>query len=146
MSKSQQQLAALAGLVVIMLAVYIKAFRPAPPTPAAGPKTAGTASDTLPTVTASRLPMLEGPREAQRQRLAALKWERDPFTRGSAAGSLNGLSLNGILFDATRPMAIINGTMVEVGQELEGYQVVAITSDSVLLNDGTEQVQLQVSP
>jgi hypothetical protein len=61
-------------------------------------------------------------------------------------GELSGLSVSGILWDPTKPIAIINGAMVHVGEEIEGYQVLAINQDRVSVTDGTQTFQLPVSP
>ena len=61
-------------------------------------------------------------------RLAGSAPSRDPFTRDVAMDPMGGLRLSGILWDASAPIAIINGQMVQVGDDLEGYQVVEISS------------------
>jgi hypothetical protein len=93
-----------------------------------------------------QLPHSEGPRQAQRQRLAELKWSRDPFTLGSTGGEIGSLALSGILWDATQPIAIINGSMVQVGEEVDGYRIVEISQDHVSLSDGAETFQLRIAP
>lgn len=85
-------------------------------------------------------------REAQRQRATLLAWGRDPFARGAGAGQISGLNLSGILWDASAPIAIINGQMLRVGEELEGYRVTEITQDRVLLTDGAHTVSLHIAP
>lgn len=59
---------------------------------------------------------------------------------------VRGLTLSGILWDVHHPMAILNDQMVSVGDDVEDYQVLEIRSDRVLLSDGTETIQLLVSP
>ena len=86
------------------------------------------------------------PREAQRQRLAAISWSRDPFTRSAGAGQASGLSLSGILWDASAPIAIINGQMRHVGEEFDGYRIVEIVQDRVSVTDGTQTFQLTLAP
>lgn len=48
--------------------------------------------------------------------------------------------------DPTKPMAILNDQMVSVGDEVEGYHVLEIGTDRVLITDGTETIQLLISP
>ena len=43
-------------------------------------------------------------------------------------------------------MAIINGAMVRVGEELDGYRVTEIAPDHVVLNDGSQSITLQTAP
>ena len=85
-------------------------------------------------------------REAQRQHLAGLEWDRDPFTRSAAGDQASELDLSGILWDPSQPMAIINGEMVQVGDELDDYRVLEIGPDHVSLTDGTEAFKLEISP
>jgi hypothetical protein len=59
---------------------------------------------------------------------------------------MSGLTLSGILWDPSAPIAVINGHMVQVGQEVDGYQVTAISNDRVSLTDGTQTFQLNISP
>jgi hypothetical protein len=84
--------------------------------------------------------------DAQRQLAATLAWGRDPFARGAAAGQPGGLSLSGILWDATSPIAIINGQMFRVGEEIDGFRVLEIAHDRVSLSDGTQTFQLLIAP
>ncbi len=39
-------------------------------------------------------------------------------------------------------MAVINGRVVQVGDEIQGYRVSRITEDRVLLTDGTHTLEL----
>ena len=85
-------------------------------------------------------------RAVQRSRAGQLAWNRDPFTRGRGIGLGGGFTLSGILWDASAPIAIINGQMVHVGEELDGYRVVEITQDRVSISDGAQTHQLLISP
>ena len=63
-------------------------------------------------------------------------WARDPFssaTSVSASAGLEGLVLNGIMWDSKNPLAIINSEVVKVGDELHGMKVAEITEKSVVL-------------
>jgi hypothetical protein len=86
-----------------------------------------------------------GGREAQRARLAQLAWTRDPFVRGGS-GLMSGYVLSGILWDATAPIAIINGEMLRAGDRLDGYRVTKIEQDRVTITDGDQTLQLQIAP
>ena len=95
------------------------------------------------------VPLLTGSsfqHQAQRDRLIQTTWRRDPFSRGADTSVITGLHLSGILWDAQNPMAIINGRTVRLGEEFDGYQVTEITSDRVLISDGTDTLQLRLSP
>jgi hypothetical protein len=85
-------------------------------------------------------------REEQRRYAQSLAWARDPFTR--AAGSIggSGLTLSGILWDPRQPMAILNGQPASVGQQVDGWRVVEIHQDRVVINDGAQTLQLTTAP
>ena len=83
-------------------------------------------------------------RAAQRQAAASLDWTRDPFS-ASTERNANGLSLSGILWDPRDAMAIINGRTVRVGDRFDGYQVLQIQQDRVVLSNGSETLQLRTS-
>ena len=159
MTRSQQQFAILAVLVCIMVAVYARALRPKPPSapmPAQGatsqaggataPAVGAEAPSARPGPTLVSLPDRSSQHDAQRDRVAQLSWSRDPFTKGNAAGGMSGLVLSGILWDPKAPMVILNGQMLQVGGELEGYRVTEITPDHVSVTDGTDTLQLLIAP
>ncbi len=56
----------------------------------------------------------------------------------------SGIYLNGILWDKTSPMAIINDQVVKRGDTVSGKIVVDIKQDGVILNDGTKDFQLRL--
>ncbi|MBI2885161.1 MAG: hypothetical protein HYY15_03195 [Candidatus Omnitrophica bacterium] len=86
-------------------------------------------------------------RAAQLERAQLLSWRRDPFAQASTAQhSTLGFTLSGILLDAARPLAVVNGTAVAVGDEIEGFRVTEITAEQVVLTDGTQTYQLRLSP
>ena len=156
MTRSQQQIIVLGVLGCVMAAVYARALRPSasrrsPPAKAAAEQAATPAShpderagEAARTVSAA-LEWSEQRRE-QRARAAELAWERDPFARGRAAGAVGGFTLSGILWDASAPIAIINGQMVHVGEELDGYRIVSIAQDRVFISDGAKTHQLLLTP
>ena len=147
MTRPQKQLLILGVLGVVMVAVYARAFRRAPPQPASGrvdvavePPVSPVQETTLAVIQPSEQ------REVQRQRALLLAWRRDPFTRGAAMEEMSGLTLSGILWDPNQPIAIINGQMVHVGEEHDGYRIVEIVEDHVSITDGTQIFQLQIAP
>ena len=54
--------------------------------------------------------------------------------------------LQGILFAATRPCAIVNGQTVYVGDSISEFRVAAISKDSITLRNGTETRVLSLNP
>ena len=143
MKVAKPQAIILAVLIGVMVAVYARALRPT-----------GEADHRVTTMEpvswgsdgTLTMPQRSSSRQAQRQHLAQLEWGRDPFARGFAGGQASGLELSGILWDATQPVVIINGTMVGVGEEIEGYRVTEIQQDRVSLTDGSQSFQLHISP
>jgi hypothetical protein len=86
-------------------------------------------------------------RRAGRQRTDTA-WGRDPFAFEAAhpkrqgevrPGFAAGLHVLGIVWDTTRRHAIINGSVVRVGDEMEGIRVVAIEQDRVTVAKGNQQ-------
>lgn len=146
----RQQTMLLAGLAAVMVAVYARAFLPShrrvatPSTGAASPS--GQAAVTEQPVAVPALPDRSVQHTAQQARAAELSWSRDPFTRGAVAGQESGLALSGILWDPQAPIAIINGQMLHLGEELEGYRVTEITQERVSMTDGTQTFQLMIAP
>ena len=150
MSKSQQQAALLGVLMAVMIGVYVRALKPSHH---AGATPSGTSSQEHAAapheegqVEAAELLPVAAQRAAQRERAAQLGWTRDPFTHGASVGLMGGFTLSGILWDATAPIAMVNGQMVSVGDTVEGYRVTEIRIDRVLLSDGEQTHELLVSP
>ncbi len=85
-------------------------------------------------------------RAAQQERAQLLSWRRDPFAQAAAAQSTLGFTLSGILWEAARPLAVVNGTAVMVGDEIEGFRVTEITPEQVVLTDGTQTYRLRLTP
>lgn len=70
-------------------------------------------------------------------------WRRSPFVpKGSRAGSSFGLS--GIVWDKKKPKAMIGDAIVNKGDKTGSYTVVDIKKDSVVLNDGTKDIELKL--
>ena len=69
-------------------------------------------------------------------------WGRSPFTLKKTTDTR--LTLNGILWDAKNPQAIIKGEIVEVGDKIGPNIVVDIKQDRVILSDGTQDFELKL--
>jgi hypothetical protein len=69
---------------------------------------------------------------------------RNPFKPASIAKAATRLVLSGILWDSSRPSAIINGEIAEVGTEVSGSKIVKITRHSVTLHDGKKYITLTI--
>jgi hypothetical protein len=77
-----------------------------------------------------------------------LKLKRDPFILGPVISteeiSPSGLSITGILWDRENPIAIINDNIVRIGDKIGTNNVVDIKQDSVILNDGIKNFELNL--
>ena len=76
-----------------------------------------------------------------------LTWGRDPFMlgdKGEKGERPEQLVLDGIIWDKTNQYAIINNEVVKAGDIVNGNTVIEIKKDSVLLDNGTERVTLQM--
>lgn len=74
-------------------------------------------------------------------------WGRDPFilVRPDAPVSTSGnLELNGIIWDDAKPYVIINGEVLRAGDFLGNNMVVYIGRTSVIMDNGTEQIELKL--
>ena len=143
---TQRQKVILGVLVVVMAAVYLRGWRPpthAVPAPEAAPE--ASPADNAPGAPPVPRQDVSADRAAQRRRAADVTWGRDPFLRGGTEAA-SGLVLSGILWDAQAPVAILNGQMLHLGEELDGFRVTLITSDAVTVTDGTETFQLHTAP
>lgn len=76
------------------------------------------------------------------------EWGKSPFMKSLAPekAALSDLVLGGIVWDAFSPKAVINDTIVVIGDEIEGRKVLAINPDSVILSDGTKETRLGLEP
>lgn len=118
-----------------------------PQLPAAVQRVLGTAAKEPPKPTLSP--------EARRalEERARGPWGRDPFAleaaRPKGQGEVRpsfaaGLHLSGIVWDRARQHAVINDSVVTVGDEVAGIRVVAIDRDRVTVAKGTERQVLRL--
>ena len=84
---------------------------------------------------------------------------RDPFNwppeqiarfreldRGKRSGLFAGLNLTGIIWDQRKPLAVINGKMVGVGEWIKGAEVKKIHKESVVLRKDGANFTLEFQP
>jgi hypothetical protein len=76
----------------------------------------------------------------------ALPLERDPFSFAwnEPRTSRDGLDLTGILWDAQKPAAVINGVFYGVGDSTDQFTVSGIREDKVLLKDRKGDFELRL--
>ena len=141
---------AFVSLVVILVFTYARAFsmrRPSPPAPPSPVAASGNGSsapqasdDSSTTARPSRTT-----REAQRRRAATLDWRRDPFILSGVGEEAHGLHLSGILWDPAKPLAIIDGQTVQVGDQLGEYRITSIDRETVTISNGTATTTLHLT-
>ena len=75
---------------------------------------------------------------------AVLPLERNPFEKGSSGPKdpRAGLTLDGIMWDETKPIAIINQDFLNEGELTGPFKVVKIFRDKVTLQDADSQFDL----
>lgn len=71
-----------------------------------------------------------------------LKFTRDPFYKEFVAPPPKEPQLMGIAWEEANPTALIDDTIVKVGDKIGDKTVVSISKDSVILNDGVKDVTL----
>jgi hypothetical protein len=70
-------------------------------------------------------------------RLQVPRWGRDPFATPTKQEAMAGtLSLTAILYHQSSSVAVLNGQVVRVGDEVDGRQVVSIDRDHVMVREG----------
>ena len=159
MTRQTQQIAILVALAGVVVTVYGRAPKPARAATSHGPEVIETREASSSGATdgaGAASPQESAPvdwaaqsakRAQQHQTAQRLAWGRDPFMRaGTGAGQLPGLALQGILWDPTDAIAIINGQMVHIGQDCDGFRVVQILQDRVVLSDGANTYELNTVP
>lgn len=73
--------------------------------------------------------------------------KRDPFTAAPLVSeqSIGGVAvLSGILWDKDKPMAIIDGNIVKIGQRVGNQTVMEIKRDRVILANGENLVEIKL--
>jgi len=83
-------------------------------------------------------------RKEEIRKIEALDWGRDPFMSGEMQIEV-GLVLNGIVWDAESPFAIINDTIVRIGDKVDSSKVKDIQREKVILIKGAHICELELS-
>ena len=72
------------------------------------------------------------------------EWLRDPFSGKVYSKNLEHVVLSGIMWDAKGPLAMINNSVTKVGDEVGQYTVLEIKQNSVILTDGSKDLELRL--
>ncbi len=86
--------------------------------------------------------VLSTERRARRSQFKA--WKRNPFVTGLTAFTSSELTLNGIIWNKTKPKAMIGDAIVVKGDTIGANKVVDIQPNRVILNDGTKDFELRI--
>jgi hypothetical protein len=138
--KDKIQITVTGALVIVLVFVVGNGFRkrPAKSSPVAVPK--------YPQVTPPASIQAQSPATflKLKEEARTLEFKRDPFLKQAAVSSVRGgPSLSGIAWDEEDPTAIINGRIARRGDNVDGYVVVDIKKDRVILSDGTQDLELK---
>jgi len=68
-------------------------------------------------------------------------WKRNPF---EIVQDPNSLVIEGIVWSEENPKAIINGSIVAVGDRIGSNEVIDIKQNSVTIRSGTEEIELHM--
>lgn len=153
--KDRKKIIALSILILVIIPIWIRAFKPrpgvtsSPPSQEVAPpatEIGGSIKEAAP----QKIDIIQDKEkeEAQRKRMA-LPWSRDPFM---AQGKLakkgpsrpEALALSGIIWDEKKPAAIINDNIVSVGDEIQGKKVIKIEKNKVILQEDGEEYILRL--
>ena len=77
----------------------------------------------------------------------SIPWGRDPFVKVPqkvASGTGPSFLLSAIIWDKDQPHAMINDEVAVVGQEINGYKVVEITGDTVVIQKDDDILILEM--
>lgn len=114
----------------------------------ASPKTRRSPQTTAPDIqTEGKVFLTEKPILTQRvaKRTNYVSWGRNPFTlQKTSSKAFKGLILDGIMWSEEKPMAVINGNIVKIGDTVSQNTVVDIKQEKVILNDGIKDFELQL--
>ncbi|MFH0763584.1 MAG: hypothetical protein V1927_01090 [Candidatus Omnitrophota bacterium] len=92
-------------------------------------------------------PDVNEPAEIKRRavRTKFKSWARSPFAPGGFSKSTSSsLSLGGIMWNAENPKAMIGDMIVKKGDKVGDYVVIQVRKDSVILNDGSKNIELKL--
>ncbi len=89
------------------------------------------------------------PDQTQSVKAPDLKWGRDPFGAieiAEAPSSIKSeqIRLEGIVWDAKSPKAVIGGQIYEVGSKIGNKVITRITKDRVYVSDGSREYPIKV--
>ena len=133
----------IALIVLAVLAVISLIYGVTAP-PKSGAKNAAAAAQavTAPAQNVAAENIVSTRRRAGRSRFN--EWKRNPFVPGQTVTKATKLTLHGIIWNKTRPKAMIDDAIVVEGDIVGANKVVDIQQNKVILNDGAKDFELKL--
>jgi len=148
--KEKKQLLILVALVPFFLLIVFWSIKTTSKKTKKKPKTAATPGQisSFPTPFGQDVPMSVQAVQKKKKR-SEPEYGRDPFVEKEIIveqekGPESLLDLQGISWDAENPYAIIDGNVVEVGDQIGGYRIVDIKQFSVTIKNEEEEIELRI--
>ena len=141
MDKQQKLKIALPVLVVIMAMVWVPVITGGGSRQKKGNAGGNLGASAMPSGSGGDLMALARSNERNKARTSFSDWGRDPFT---PVESPKASVLEGIMWDAQAPQAIINGNILGVGDRVGPGVIVDIQQDSVTIKTGTEEKEYRL--
>lgn len=139
MEKNKRNLFILGGVMLIAVGVWMRGLT-------APVKTGKAPGNPLPPSQSSlSSPAIRRETPARRARTEFSEWGRNPFLlEGELAQGVRGLVLNGIVWDESTPLAIINDQVLGVGSQIRNSKIIKITQMEVFLKEGDDEFILRL--
>jgi hypothetical protein len=142
MDKKRLEIIITAGLVLVLIAVWINSCKFLSKRKASAVISAPASG----VITPSTLPAALQP-VVKKYAGDTGSWGRCPFS-GKIYAEAEGrqdLELSGIMWSPKKPLAVINNRVVKVGDKIFGSTVIEIRKDKVILNNGSADFELKLS-
>lgn len=132
------------ALIVLAVLAVISLIYGVTASPKSKFRTAVTAGGQVAKASSQSAPITALPTGRRSKRSQFKTWKRNPFSSGQGASEPSGLTLNGIIWNKTRPKAMIGDAIVVKGDTIGTNRVVDIERTKVILNDGTKDFELSM--
>lgn len=146
MEKKQIEIGITVTLVIVFIFALFNSIRAVGKKTKAKPAAAAVTVKNIPISqqsagkSAKIIPLVSG------QYIEEAEWGRDPFSGRmySSEKKASALRLIGIIWDEKEPLAMINERILKVGDMIQGKQIIRINSDSIVVDDGSKEIELKL--
>ncbi len=83
-------------------------------------------------------------RSLPRTRIPPIRWGRDPFQPLVSHPTHVHLKLSAVIYNKEKPSAIIGGEVLYIGERIDGFNVIDIGENYVILRGAGGQVRLEI--